>query len=229
MAKTIVIFGFGPGISTGVAEKFGAEGFQVALVGRTRARLESGVAALAAKGIRAASFIADAGKPAEIIAALAAVKSQLGPVTAIHWNAIGGTEAPDLLTANPAALSAVFDVAIVGLLTAIQTSLPDLKAAGDGAVLITNGGFGDLNAQVDGYAVTSKNAGIALANGAKQKLVGLLVQQLKAEGIHVAQITIAGSIKGTSWEGENPIAPSTVGDKFFELYRARGESYARLS
>lgn len=229
MAKTIVIFGYGPGISTGVAEKFGAEGFQIALVGRTRARLESGVAALVEKGITAASFIADAGKPAEIVAALAAVKAQLGPVTAIHWNAIGGTEAPDLLAANPAALSAVFDVAVVGLLTAVQTSLPDLKAAGDGAVLVTNGGFGELNPQVDAFAVSSKNAGIALANGAKHKLVGLLLQQLKAEGVYVGQITIAGSIKGTGWARENAIEPATVGDKFFELYTGRGESYARLT
>ncbi len=87
----------------------------------------------------------------------------------------------------------------------------------NGAVLITNSCFSDLNAHFDGYAVGSKNADIALANGAKQKLVGLLVQQLRAEGIHVAQITIAGSIKGTRWEGENPIAPSTVDDKFFDL------------
>ena len=35
MSKTIVVVGFGPGISTAVADKFGAEGFSVALVART--------------------------------------------------------------------------------------------------------------------------------------------------------------------------------------------------
>ena len=34
MSKTIVVVGFGPGISTAVAEKFGAGGFSVALVAR---------------------------------------------------------------------------------------------------------------------------------------------------------------------------------------------------
>ena len=38
MSKTIVVVGFGPGISTAVAEKFGAEGFSVGLVARNSTR-----------------------------------------------------------------------------------------------------------------------------------------------------------------------------------------------
>jgi NAD(P)-dependent dehydrogenase (short-subunit alcohol dehydrogenase family) len=34
MSKTIVVVGFGPGISIAVAEKFGAAGFSFALVAR---------------------------------------------------------------------------------------------------------------------------------------------------------------------------------------------------
>jgi NADP-dependent 3-hydroxy acid dehydrogenase YdfG len=48
MSKTIVIVGFGPGVSSAVAEKFGAEGFSVALIARNLARLSAGVAALKA-------------------------------------------------------------------------------------------------------------------------------------------------------------------------------------
>lgn len=60
MAKTIVVVGFGPGNSTAVAEKFGTEGFSVALVGRNEDRLAAGVSALKARGIAAAAFPADA-------------------------------------------------------------------------------------------------------------------------------------------------------------------------
>ena len=56
MAKTIVIAGFGPGISTSVAEKFGAEGFSVGLIARNAERLQAGAKALKAKGIAAAAF-----------------------------------------------------------------------------------------------------------------------------------------------------------------------------
>ena len=46
MAKTILVVGFGPGISSGVAEQFGKQGFSVALVGRNADRVGAGAAAL---------------------------------------------------------------------------------------------------------------------------------------------------------------------------------------
>lgn len=230
MSKTIVVVGFGPGISTGVAEKFGAEGFNVALVGRTRSRLDAGVAALAAKGISAGAFVADAGDPASITAALGEIRSALGSINAIHWNAYGDGQGGDLTTASPAEIRGNFDVAISGLLAAVQATLPDLKS-NKGAVLITNGAFGDIDPQIDQYAAASNNMGLALANAAKHKLVGLLAAKLKADDIHVAEVMIAGSIKGTGWASGNPdaIEPSRVGDTFYTLFEQRTETYARLS
>ena len=78
MSKSIVVIGFGPGISTSVAEKFGAEGFSVALVARNAERLAAGVAALKAKGIAAADFPADASKPASIRGAIAKARAAFG-------------------------------------------------------------------------------------------------------------------------------------------------------
>ena len=91
------------------------------------------------------------------------------------------------------------------------------------------GAFADLDAQVDGYAVGSKNMGLALGNAAKHKLVGLLSSQLKPDDIYVGEVMIAGSVKNTAWAGENAIDPAAVGDKFWELYQGRGETGARMS
>ena len=55
-----------------------------------------------------------------------------------------------------------------------------------------------LNPQIDEYAVTGKSMGVALANAAKHKLVGLLVVRLKSENVYVGEVMIAGSIKGTA-------------------------------
>jgi NADP-dependent 3-hydroxy acid dehydrogenase YdfG len=229
MSKTIVIFGFGPGNSTAVAEKFGANGFSAALVGRSEDRLAAGVSALKARGIAAAAFPADAADPAAIGAAIRRVRAELGPITAIHWNASGGAEAGDLLTADPAALRGIFDAAVFGLLAATREALPDLKSAGDGAVLITNGAFGELSPETDAY-VTSINAmGMALANAAKNKLAGLLAQRLKADGIYVGEVMIHGTIKGTPTGSGNSIDPSTIAGKFWELYQSRGEMLADVS
>ena len=92
MSKTIVIVGFGPGVSTAVADRFGAAGFAVALIARSEKRLAAAVAMLTAKGISAAAFRADAGDPVAVRAAIAQARAALGPVSVLHWNAFGGAE-----------------------------------------------------------------------------------------------------------------------------------------
>jgi short-subunit dehydrogenase len=234
MSKTIVVVGFGPGISTAVAEKFGAEGFAVALVARSEARLAAGVAALQAKGVAAAAFQADAGDPAAIRAALDKARADLGPISALHWNAYAGVTG-DLLTIDPATLQSGFQVGVVGLLAAVQAALPDLKAAKDGAVLVTNGAFGEVSPMTDAFAVQLQATGVALANAAKHKLVGMLSERLKGDGVYVGEVMVAGVVKGTAWADDAPtpgiggIDPVAVADLFWKLHQARGDIRARIS
>jgi NAD(P)-dependent dehydrogenase (short-subunit alcohol dehydrogenase family) len=227
MSKTIVVVGFGVGVSAGVADKFGAEGYSVALVARSVDRLAAGVEALKAKGVAAAAYPADAGDPAAIRAAIAKARAKLGPIAAIHWNAYGGSNMGDLLTLDPAALSGVFDIAVVGLLSAVQEALPDLKAA-KGAVLVTNGAFGYIEPHMDALGIALDAVGVALANAAKAKLVGLLAARLKDDGVYVGEVTIAGVVKGTGW-GEGGIEPASIADQFWGLAQARDELRARAT
>lgn len=221
--RTIVVVGFGPGNSTAVAEKFGSEGFSVALVGRNQERLAAGVSALNGRGIAAAAFPADATDPVAIAAAIRNVRAQLGPITAIHWNASGGSEAGDLLTAEPAACRGMFDGAVWGLLAAAREALADLKSAGDGAILITNGGFGDLSPETDDYATSINAMGVALVNAAKNKLAGLLAARLKKDGVYVGEVIVYGGIKGTPTGSGNAIDPSVIAARFWDLYRSRSD------
>jgi NADP-dependent 3-hydroxy acid dehydrogenase YdfG len=229
MSKTIIVVGFGPGVSTAVAEKFGAEGFSVALVARSADRLATGVASLKGKGIAAAAYRADASDPATIREAIQTARAELGPVTVIHWNAYGGGETGDLLAADPPAVRGAFDVAVVGLLAAVQEALPDLKRAADGAVLVTNGAFGELGPPIDAFAVSQKAMGLALANAAKHKLVGLLAARLKDDGVFVGEVMIAGAVKGTAWAAGGGIEGAAIAGRFWDLYQARGEVYARVT
>ena len=230
MAKIIVIVGFGPGNSTSVAEKFGSEGFTVALVGRSKEHLDAGVSALKARGITAwRRSPGDAADSASIVATLRAVRAALGPITVIHYNAYGGLDAGDLLATDPAKLHGMFDAPIMGLIVAAQEALPDLKSAGDGAILITNGGFGVLSPKVDAAAASLHQMGLALTCAAKNKLAGLLSQRLKGDGVYVGQVMVRGTIKGTGNDNANSVDPSRIADKFWELYGARGEAFASLS
>jgi NAD(P)-dependent dehydrogenase (short-subunit alcohol dehydrogenase family) len=230
MTKTIVVVGYGPGVSAAMAEKFGAEGFSVALVARSEAKLAAGVEALKAKGIAAAAFVADAADPASIRSAIAKARAALGPIGVIHWNAYSGRGFGDLLAVDPATLPGLFDVALVGLLSAVQEALPDLKAAGDGAILVTNGAFGEINPMIDAIALALGEVGVPLGNAAKAKLVGLLSQRLKDDGVFVGEVTIAGVVRGTGPEdpGMPTIEGAAIADAFWRLYKARDEIRARV-
>ncbi|HEY2407331.1 MAG TPA: SDR family NAD(P)-dependent oxidoreductase [Polyangiaceae bacterium] len=228
MAKTILVCGFGPGISTAVAEKFGAEGFSVALVARNTDKLTAGVQALEAKRIHAAAFPCDLADPAAVRALIAKVRAALGPITVVQWTAYANA-AGDLLTADTAAVRTVLDVAISGLVAAVQEALPDLRKEKDSAVLITNGGLGYFDPKVDAAAVQWNAMGLAVANAAKHKLVGMLAQKLKSDGIYVGEVMVLGSVKGTAFDdGRATIEASAIAQKFWELYRARADTTAQV-
>src|SRR5215470_9634666 len=87
MSKTLIVAGYGPGISSAVAEQFGKEDFAVALVARNAQRLAEGQKVLAGRGIRAEAFPADLGQPDAARAVVGKVRAKLGPISALHWNA----------------------------------------------------------------------------------------------------------------------------------------------
>jgi hypothetical protein len=132
--------------------------------------------------------------------------------------------------ADPAQVRDIFEVAVVGLIAAVQEALHDLKKTSDGAVLVTNGAFADISPHMDGIAVGAKAMGLALANAAKHKLVGLLAQRLKDDGIFVGEVMVAGTVKGTAWDrGQATLEAGAIANKFWELYVGRGESRARIA
>jgi NADP-dependent 3-hydroxy acid dehydrogenase YdfG len=223
MAKTLLVCGFGPGISSAVAEKFGREGFSIALAARNVERLEGGVKALEAKGVRAAAFPADLGNPEAVKGLIDSVQVKLGSITVLHWNAYAGG-AGDLLSADTAAIRRVFDVPVLGLLSAVQAALGDLRKSKDSALLVTNGGLGFFDAQADAMAVQWGAMDIAVGNSAKHKLVALLAEKLKGDGIYVGEVVVLGLVKGTAFDdGNATIQASSIADKFWELYRARSQ------
>lgn len=219
MAKTIIVVGLGPGISSAVAERFGAEGFQLALVARNSERLDAAVAAFAAKGVKAQAFPTDVSDPEAVRALVGKVQAALGPVTAIHWNAYGGG-AGDILSAEVSEIRAVYDIAVTSLVTAVQASLSDLEAQ-SGAVLVTNGALGFFDPQVDAMGVAWNAMGLSIANSAKHKAVALLGEKLK-DKVYVGEVVVTGLVKGTAFDqGNATLDPHDIATKFWELFTAR--------
>jgi NADP-dependent 3-hydroxy acid dehydrogenase YdfG len=228
MSKTILVAGYGPGISSAVAEKFGAEGFQVALVARNADRLAAGVKALEAKKIKAAAFPTDLFDAAAAPGLVSRIRDALGPITVIEWTAYANG-AGDLLAADTATIQRELAIATTCLLATVQAALPDMKGQKDAAVLVVNGGLGYFDPAVDQMAVQWGSMGLAVANAAKHKLVGLLSQKLKGDGVYVGEAMVLGTVKGTAWDqGQANLDPQTVAGKLWDLYHARTDVVAQI-
>ncbi len=209
-----------------MAEKFGAEGFAVALVARSAERLDAGVKALAAKGVKAVAVSADLSDPAAAAAIVTRANAALGPIDVVHWNAYSGS-AGDLLAASAAELRTALDMATTCLVAMVKAVHADLRKADRAALLVTNGGFGKIDPQVDAVGVQYNAMGLSLANAAKDKLVGLLAAKLKPDNIYVGQVTVNGTIKGSAFDrGSANLEARVVAERFWAMYRERKDTRA---
>src|SRR6478736_650049 len=212
MSETILVCGYGVGISDAVVRRFAKEGYRVAIVARNAERLNAAVRKLSAEKIDVKGFACDVGDVDAVKKLVADVRSSLGPIKVLHWNAYSGS-ADDLRS--------VLNVTVHGLVAAVQAALPDLKAQ-NGALLVTGGGFAFYDPAVDAAATQWGAQGLAIGKAAQHKAVGLLSKSLQADGVYVGEVVVTGLVKGTAFDSGNAtLEASTIAEKFWELYRAR--------
>ncbi|MEZ4454604.1 MAG: SDR family NAD(P)-dependent oxidoreductase [Nannocystaceae bacterium] len=224
-ARTILVCGYGPGISAAVARKFGDEGFQVAIAARSADRLAAGAAALREAGIQAREFVCDLGDAAAVQRLVAEVRGSLGPITVIHWNVYRGA-AGDLTTCDLDDLRSVLDIGVVSEVAAVQAALPDLRAQEGAALLVTGGGFAFYMDAVDQMIAQWQTMGLAIAKAAQHKLTGILHHKLKADGIYVGELVVTGAVRGTAFaQGGDGIDPAAIAGAFWQLYLDRSDVY----
>ncbi len=222
MTKTILVCGYGPGISQAVAQRFGREGFRVAIAARNGDKLGAAVSQLEAQGIAAKGFRTDLSNPAAVQELVAQVQTW-SPITVLHWNAYPSV-ASDLTTASVDELHGALDIGVTSLLVAVQGALPTLKEQSGAAVLVTGGGLAFHDPKVDHMAVAWGSMGLAVVKAAQHKIVGLLSERLKGDGIYVGSVVVRGVVKGTSFDsGNGTIEASAIAEQFWQLYHERKE------
>ena len=218
---TIIIAGYGPGISHTVALKFGKErGYSVALLSRTQPKLDSAVRELTAVGIKASGFAVDLANPDAVVAAIENIQKQLGDISILFWN--GGGYPKAALEATSEDIHTNFRINIDSLLFATKTVQKDLER-NKGAVLVTGGGLGVQSEAAAQLAVDWGATTFALNKAAQQKLVHILHITLKPLGIFVGEVTVLKAVKGTTFdpEGHSDLTTENVADTFAELLDKR--------
>jgi short-subunit dehydrogenase len=143
---------------------------------------------LTAHGVEVYTQAADASQPAELERAITALRAQLGPVSALVYNA-AAMKAQDILGETVETLTHDFQLNVANALLSVQLLHADLKAT-HGVVLFTGGGYA-LYPQ-PGYG------SLSLGKAALRNLALQLHERLKEDGIYAGTLTIAGNVSPDS-------------------------------
>jgi len=207
----IAIIGAGPGLGAAVARRFGREGFSIALVSRNQSKLDAMVTELEADGFTARAYAADVLVPAELEDALARAAAELGPITTLQYSPLPSRDyLKPVLDLTPELALEALQFSALGLIHAVRAVLPAMRDAGEGSVLLINGGT-SVKARA-GFAGTS------VAFPAESAYGEMLHDALEGEGIRVAQLVIPGGIPKL----QLPNGIDDVADRIWELHAAPG-------
>ena len=197
--------GIGPGIGLAVARRFAREGYVIAMVARKAESLQRYQADLGAGGVGAHSFPADAADVGSLVGALSQIHERLGATQVLVYNAAVPVAArPTELDAEK--LVDEFRVNVVGALVAAQQVIGPMKAQKKGTILFTGGGLA--------LQPLPPYASLAIGKAGVRSLAYTLGAELEVQGIHVATVTICGSVEpGTKYD------PDVIAEEYWKLHR----------
>jgi NADP-dependent 3-hydroxy acid dehydrogenase YdfG len=227
MSTTIAVFGAGPGLGRSVARRFGREGFQVALVARTQARLDALVDELAGEGIETAAFAADLADREALPGTVEAITARFGHIDVLEY-APAGIEWLERQTPVRDADVESFEFPLNLLLRTpvalVRQVLPGMIERGDGAVL-----FGLTVAASLPVPQIGNMAAVAAA--ARGYLHNLHVD-LADDGVYAGLVQVAGMVADSdaakyvaeNWDPSllpKPLDPADLADTLWDLYLKR--------
>lgn len=181
--KTIAIVGAGEGLGFSLAQKFGANGFQVALIARNKTKLDAMVEKLKSYGIESSAFSADVTKSNQLADAFTAIKNKYGFIDVLEFSPLPGTLPPiSTLNLTEESLEQQFDGLILGALRSIQNVLPDMLERGEGAFLLTT--------PLSSIYPIPMTASVGIIASALRTYARNLHIELKPKGIYVGHLSL---------------------------------------
>ena len=207
---TIAIVGAGTGLGAAVARRFGRQGFDVALVSRTREHLDALAADLGGEGVNARGFAADVRDPAALTAALDAAARALGTIEVLQYSPVPqGDFMKPVLETTAADLKGPLEFSVEGPMTAVRQVLPGMRSLGRGTLLFVNGGTA--------VQPHPERAGTSIAFAAESAYARMLHDALADDHIHAAQLVIPGAIT----PGHPRKDPAVLAGTLWDMHQGR--------
>lgn len=178
MAGTAVIAGVGPGFCERLAERLGAEGYDLALFGRSADALAAFAEELREAGHTARAIPTDVTEPDQVAAAFDEIDRHLDPIDVLALTASTVTR-DERAGTDPERFEHMWRLYAHGSLLCFNQAQADLVDRG-GTVLF----FGALEAGADVAFHAGKDAARGLARS--------LYDEFAPRGVHVAHVIIGG-------------------------------------
>jgi NAD(P)-dependent dehydrogenase (short-subunit alcohol dehydrogenase family) len=195
----IVVVGAGPGVSGSVARRFGSEGYDVALLGRSLSDLEELGTALQAAGVTTGWTPADVTDTEALAAAIHRFAEHGGHIDVLHFNPSAFRAKDPLQLTVPELLDDVA-LGVGGLLTSVQAARPHMRPGS--RVTATGSSAADRP--------SAKAASLGVQKAALRNLVHSLDATLRGDGIRAVSVTVDGVLAPA--DPESPFHPDRVAD-----------------
>jgi NAD(P)-dependent dehydrogenase (short-subunit alcohol dehydrogenase family) len=216
MSKPVcLVTGVGPETGTGaeIAKRFSEGGYQVAMIARNAENL----AGLAAKYEGARAYPCDVADLDGLVDTVARVKAEMGAPAVVVHNAPRATRG-SILEMDPTDLEKNFRVNTTALLHLARETLPDMVAAGEGAIMVTGNTSATRGKANWGFFASTKAAQRILAES--------IAREFGPKGIHVAYFVIDASIDTPR---TRPVLAPDKPDDFFAKPAAIADEIYRVT
>jgi NAD(P)-dependent dehydrogenase (short-subunit alcohol dehydrogenase family) len=206
--KTVFVTGGGSGINLGVAKNFAALGANLAICGRTQAKLDAAAIELRALGAKVCAVAADVRDAAALDAAFARSQAELGTMDVLVSGAAGNFLAPaEKLSAN--GFKTVIDIDLIGSFNASRAAFAQLQQT-RGCLLYISAGMA--------YMPHAFQAHVGAAKAGIDMLMKNLAIEWGRYGVRANSI-VPGPIEGT--EGMKRLTDPAQKDRFLEAVPLR--------
>ncbi|KAL4799573.1 hypothetical protein BDV19DRAFT_355309 [Aspergillus venezuelensis] len=186
----LAVIGVGPGIGEAVSHHFAAKGFVVALIARTESKLSTIQDRINKDVGPGASkyYIADVRSESSLQATFAQIKSDIGPVDVLIYNAGSRRFTPrTILETSSEEFENFTRINLFGAFFAAKCVLPDMLSKSRGTILFT-GATGSVRG----------NAGVSSFSPGKfglRSLSQIITREFQSKGIHAAHILVDGPVE----------------------------------
>ncbi|MHA4816195.1 SDR family NAD(P)-dependent oxidoreductase [Streptomyces aculeolatus] len=207
---TLALVGAGPGLGLATARRFGREGFDVALIARSRDRLDALAAELDRDGVHARGFTADARDHRALATAPDAAAGALGTIEVLQYSPVPQADfMKPVLDTTAADLDAPLAFSVKGPVACVNAVLPGMRDLGRGTLLFVNGGTA-VRPHPD-------RAGTSMAFAAESAYAAMLHDALAPEHIHAAQLVIPGAIRPDAEHS----SPAALAERLYAIHTDR--------